>query len=162
MQGLFGRMFGAASTRSAAGVPSYGMIPPMGSVASAAGLPVSQATAMAVSAVYCAVNTIAKDVARCVPSLYQANADGTRSRSRTRSRRTSGIPLDDARLGAGWHAPERGGDGAVWRWTDGDAALALPGSGMLELELAMTAFYWADDEVAHGGRRAAVGMSNCR
>ena len=79
MQGLFGRMFGTASTRSAAGVPSYGMIPPMGSVASAAGLPVSQATAMAVSAVYCAVNTIAKDVARCVPSLYQANADGTRT-----------------------------------------------------------------------------------
>ena len=53
MRGLFGSM--QQKRASAAGVPSYGMIPPLGSVQSASGLLVSQATAMTVSAVYRAV-----------------------------------------------------------------------------------------------------------
>ncbi len=33
------------------------------------------------------------------------------------------VAPDDARLGAGFHAAERGSDGACWRWTDGRALL---------------------------------------
>lgn len=66
--------------RSSAGVPSYGMIPPLGSVQSASGLLISQATAMAVSAVYRAVNVRATDVARCTPSLFTEATDGTRTK----------------------------------------------------------------------------------
>jgi hypothetical protein len=33
--------------------------------------------------------------------------------------------LNDPGLACGWHAPEAN-DRAVWRWTDGDAALNLP------------------------------------
>jgi HK97 family phage portal protein len=68
--GLFDRMARGAAQRSSAGVPSYGMIPPLGSVQSASGLLVSQATAMAVGAVYACVSLIAHDVARCAPTLY--------------------------------------------------------------------------------------------
>jgi HK97 family phage portal protein len=65
-------------TRASAGVPSYGMIPPLGSVQSASGMLISQATAMTVSAVYRAVDIRAKDVARCRPSIYSVNDEGTR------------------------------------------------------------------------------------
>jgi HK97 family phage portal protein len=64
--------------RASAGVPSYGMIPPLGSVQSASGLLISQGTAMTVSAVYACVRRIAADVARCTPSLYELNTDGSR------------------------------------------------------------------------------------
>lgn len=56
-------------TRSSAGVPSYGMIPPLGSVQTTSGVLVSQSTAMTVSAVYRAIWLRAHDVARCLPSL---------------------------------------------------------------------------------------------
>lgn len=79
MAGLFSRMFAAPSIRSSAGVPSYGMIPPLGSVQSASGMLVSQATAMSVSAVNAAVTIIANDVARCVPTLYAVGADDGRT-----------------------------------------------------------------------------------
>lgn len=78
MAGLFSRMAAPFATRASAGVPSYGMIPPLGSVASASGMLVSQATAMTVSAVYACVTLIARDVARCVPSLYESQDDGSR------------------------------------------------------------------------------------
>ncbi|MFI4983302.1 MAG: phage portal protein, partial [Nevskiales bacterium] len=79
MRGLFGHMAAPVVVRSgSAGVPSYGMIPPLGSVQSASGLLVSQATAMSVSAIYAAVTIRATDVARCVPTLYTINPDGTR------------------------------------------------------------------------------------
>jgi hypothetical protein len=55
------------------------------------------------------------------------------------------IALDDARLGSGWHAPERGdGEGAApgWRWTDGAAALALSGVRELDVVVAITGRYW--------------------
>lgn len=81
--GLFDRMArGAAAPqqRSSVGVPSYGMIPPLGSIQSASGMLVSQATAMSVSAVYAAVTILATDVARCAPSLYATAEDGSRTR----------------------------------------------------------------------------------
>jgi HK97 family phage portal protein len=76
--GLFGRL-AASSTRASAGVPSYGMIPPLGSVQSASGVLVSQATAMSVSSVYAAVTILASDVARCTPNLYQRTENGARA-----------------------------------------------------------------------------------
>jgi len=79
MRGLFSRI-AAPVTRSSAGVPSYGMIPPLGSVQSAAGMLVSQATAMTVSAVYAAVTIRATDVARCVPTLFAVTGTDTRER----------------------------------------------------------------------------------
>ena len=38
------------------------------------------------------------------------------------------VALDDPRLGAGFHGVEREG-GLTWRWTDGDAELAIPACG---------------------------------
>lgn len=72
-----GRAFGAApaQSKSYSGTPSYGMIPPLGSVPSAAGVLVSQATAMTVSAVYAAVDIRSTDVARCTPALYRETKD---------------------------------------------------------------------------------------
>src|SRR6185312_16542548 len=80
-RGLFGGIARGMTTRAtSAGVPSYGMIPPLGSVQSASGLLISQATAMAVSAVYRAVYVRAHDVARCRPSLFTEAEDGTRTK----------------------------------------------------------------------------------
>ncbi len=42
------------------------------------------------------------------------------------------VPLDDRALTDGWHAVERAPHG-VWRWTDGDAGLAIKGPCQLEL-----------------------------
>ncbi|MEO9188792.1 MAG: Hint domain-containing protein [Acetobacteraceae bacterium] len=52
------------------------------------------------------------------------------------------IVIDDRALARGWHAVERG-DGALWRWTDGDAALptdCLDG-GTLEVRVRATGLY---------------------
>ena len=77
MAGLFSRLFGRSS--GAAATPaSGGMVPPLGSIASASGLPVSQATAMTVSAVYASARILSSDVARCRPSLYRRLQDGSR------------------------------------------------------------------------------------
>jgi HK97 family phage portal protein len=54
------------------------MIPPLGSVQSASGLMVSQATAMTVAAIYAAVTIRATDIARCRPTLYRRTSDGGR------------------------------------------------------------------------------------
>ncbi len=72
------RVFAPKQSRASAGVPSYGMIPPLGSVPSATGLMISQATAMAVSAVYACVAIRAKDVARCTPRLFVPDKNGGR------------------------------------------------------------------------------------
>jgi HK97 family phage portal protein len=69
---------GDRDVRAYSGAPSYGLIPPLGSVQSASGLLISQATAMAVSTVYACVNRLATDLARCTPSLYTLNDDGSR------------------------------------------------------------------------------------
>ena len=52
------------------------------------------------------------------------------------------ISLADARLSSGWHGLEGGTDAAPWRWTDGDAGLALAGVKILDLEVAMSERYW--------------------
>ena len=56
------------------------------------------------------------------------------------------VPIDDARLVSGWHAPERSADGAEWRWTQGDAVIELDGlteaAASLELELLPGLRYW--------------------
>jgi HK97 family phage portal protein len=76
---LLGRL-AAPSVRVSAGTPSYGMIPPLGSVASASGAQISQATAMTVSAVYGCVNRLATDLARCPPYLYRKDSKGIEER----------------------------------------------------------------------------------
>lgn len=79
--GLFSRMMSGAAPplQRSSGVPASGMIPPLGSIASASGLMISQATAMSVSTVYAAVNVLAHDVARCTPTLYARQKDGSRT-----------------------------------------------------------------------------------
>ena len=49
------------------------------------------------------------------------------------------IRRDDARLSSGWHAAE-----PEWRWTDGDAGLALAGVRMLSFTVALTGTYYAN------------------
>lgn len=49
------------------------------------------------------------------------------------------VPLDDARLIAGWHPPEAG-----WRWTAGKATIATAGAREVALTLAITGLYWRD------------------
>jgi hypothetical protein len=60
------------------------------------------------------------------------------------------IPLTDPRLSSGWHDVEHGSDDVVWRWTDGDAALALPGGKVLDIEVAITERYWLDSDSSEG------------
>lgn len=66
----------ADNTKAAVGVPNSGVIPPLGSIPTATGLQVSQATAMTVSTVYRCVNIIARDVARCRPKLVRRGKGG--------------------------------------------------------------------------------------
>jgi hypothetical protein len=54
------------------------MIPPLGSVASASGAQISQATAMTVSTVYACVDRLSTDLARCTPFLYWLDKEETR------------------------------------------------------------------------------------
>lgn len=60
------------------------------------------------------------------------------------------IGLLDARLGHGWHGVERDAAGETWRWTDGEASLALEGGQVLEVEVAMTEAYWPDEAARAG------------
>ena len=60
------------------------------------------------------------------------------------------IGLRDARLGRGWHGVEQGAAGETWRWTDGEASLALVGGGVLDVEVALTEAYWRDEAPAPG------------
>lgn len=73
---IFDRIAARGSAR--AGVPSYGLIPPLGSVSSASSMLISQSTAMSVATVYACVRRRAQDIARCAPSLYRVEDDGTR------------------------------------------------------------------------------------
>jgi phospholipase/lecithinase/hemolysin len=58
------------------------------------------------------------------------------------------VDLAGPGFGAGWFGPEPQSDGAVWRWTDGDAELAFAGPGLLEITLALAERYWADSAPA--------------
>ncbi len=53
------------------------------------------------------------------------------------------MALTDPRLTSGWHDVE-----PSWRWTDGDAGLAVAGVQLLEVEVAMTERYWAKRETS--------------
>jgi hypothetical protein len=57
------------------------------------------------------------------------------------------LPLDSARLGTGWHAPEPG-----LRWTDGAASLALAGARGLTVRFAALLRYWTDTHPARTWR----------
>lgn len=70
----------AAPVEKSAGVPSQGFLPTLGAVGSAAGVVISQATALTVSTVYACVSIRAQDVARCRPALWRPLADGSRER----------------------------------------------------------------------------------
>ncbi len=53
------------------------------------------------------------------------------------------VPLDDARLSSGWHAAE-----SAWRWTNGDAGLALAGVREMSFRPALSGSYWAKGRTA--------------
>jgi hypothetical protein len=83
-----------------------------------------------------------------VPANTRADATDTRALgvaiSGLRLDRAT-VRLDDARLSSGWHAAEQADSGG-WRWTDGDAGLALAGVREVEFELVMTGTYWSDPQ----------------
>ncbi|MDE2198432.1 MAG: Hint domain-containing protein [Rhodospirillales bacterium] len=59
------------------------------------------------------------------------------------------IPLTDPRLSSGWHDPE-----ADWRWTTGDAGLALAGVREIAFDVVMTGTYWTGGPVRPASRAA--------
>jgi hypothetical protein len=63
------------------------------------------------------------------------------------------VSLESPGLAGGWHMPETG-----WRWTDGDAALAVEGVRELAFQIAMTGTYWeprtSDTTSTSSNRRA--------
>jgi hypothetical protein len=90
-----------------------------------------------------------------VPAEMRADSDDTRRLGvAIADLRLDGVPIGrrDASLTAGWHAPE-----ADWRWTTGDAALALNGARELVFELAMTGTYWRTMEKRRDTWRRDVG-----
>jgi autotransporter passenger strand-loop-strand repeat protein len=84
--------------------------------------------------------TVARLLTRsAVPAFVRADSDDHRRLGVAVSRMTLDgreITLTDARLGKGWYGVENG-----WRWTDGDAAIAVAKARVLEIGLAMTARY---------------------
>lgn len=79
LMGMLTRM-AAPAERASAGTPSYGMIPPLGSIASASGAQISQATAMTQSVVYQCVDRLSTDLALCSPRVMLQQADGSKIR----------------------------------------------------------------------------------
>lgn len=77
--GMLTRM-AAPMERASAGTPSYGMIPPLGSIASASGAQISQATAMTQSVVYQCVDRLSTDLALCSPRNFILNKDEVKVR----------------------------------------------------------------------------------
>lgn len=66
------------SIKSSNGWPSQGFLPTLGSTPSAAGVLVSQATAMTVSALHACVTIRSEDVSRCTPRLFKIEKNGAR------------------------------------------------------------------------------------
>jgi hypothetical protein len=83
-----------------------------------------------------------------IPAQTRANEQDTRSLGvAIGNLRLNGekIGLDDPRLSSGWHAAEPADSedaAANWRWTDGDAGLALAGVRELAFDVAITGSYW--------------------
>jgi hypothetical protein len=69
------------------------------------------------------------------------------------------LPLDSARLGAGWHVPEPG-----LRWTDGAAELVLAGERTLAVRFARLLHYWTGRDATNPGRyiRLPAAQTPCR
>jgi autotransporter passenger strand-loop-strand repeat protein len=59
------------------------------------------------------------------------------------------VPLDDARLAAGWHGPEPHG-----RWTDGEATVATDGARRLAFSVAQHGRYWLAEDAEAGSLTA--------
>jgi hypothetical protein len=79
-----------------------------------------------------------------VPAHTRPNESDTRSLGVAISRLwldRREVSLDGPALGTGWHAPEPG-----WRWTDGDAGLALTGVRELAFEVVMAGTYWQEEQ----------------
>lgn len=77
--GMLTRM-AAPMERASAGVPNSGLIPPLGSFASASGAQISQSTAMTVSAVYGCTDRLSTDLALCTPGIFKKNSDGSKTK----------------------------------------------------------------------------------
>src|SRR5579871_6700047 len=69
---------GGAVEKSGSGVPAFGYVPALGSIPTASGLLVSQATALQVAAVYACVRIRARDLARCTPKLQRDDGTGNK------------------------------------------------------------------------------------
>lgn len=54
------------------------------------------------------------------------------------------VGLNDPRLGAGWYRQEQDDTGETWRWTNGDAQLAIGDAREIVVEIAMSEQYWAE------------------
>lgn len=78
----FSRKQIAVPVEKSAGIPSQGILPTLGSAASAAGVLISQATAMTDPTVFACVTKLAEDFARCPPRLYKALPDGSREEAK--------------------------------------------------------------------------------
>ena len=102
MRGLFGRMMAAPQQRASAAVSLGGMFGGLGSVPSASGLPVSQSTAMTVSAVYASVRILSSDVARCHPTLFRTMEDGSRAKIRAKDHPVASLLKTPNRVQT-WH-----------------------------------------------------------
>jgi hypothetical protein len=70
--------------------------------------------------------------------------------------------MDDPRLSSGWLEPE-----TDWRWTDGDAGLALAGVRELAFDVVMIGTYWeasagVDDPLACEAGSGRMGTQTMR
>ena len=68
-------------------------------------LPVSQATAMTVSAVGAPARILSSDVARCRPSRYRTLPDGSRVTIEAKDHPVAHLPMATANLGVAWAHP---------------------------------------------------------
>jgi antigen 43 len=86
------------------------------------------------------------------PWLDDPRTLGVAIRSVTLRDRTGETVLgaDHPALRDGWHAPEHGADGAVWRWSAGNASLPIQAEGpcMVEITVSETATYIENSRLA--------------
>jgi hypothetical protein len=66
------------------------------------------------------------------------------------------VPLTHPGLGSGWHPVEHGTDQMLWRWTDGDASMSIPGGNVLDVDVVMTVRYWLEGRRPEQENRAAA------
>jgi hypothetical protein len=86
------------------------------------------------------------------PAHMRPNANDTRSLGIAISRAWvdgEEISLDDPRLSTGWHTNE-----PLWRWTDGDAVVVVPGARELAFDVVLTGTYWWAEHECREARAA--------